>query len=67
MTLRLADGTVAWSFGSERDVGAVVTATHVHSMDATGLRAVDSRSRRARPPSPQTLGTDEPLAPRTVR
>ncbi|MFJ6368303.1 hypothetical protein ACIQK5_09005 [Streptomyces virginiae] len=67
MTLRLAEGTVAWSFGSERDVGTVVTATHVHGMDATGLRAVDSRSRRARPSSPRTLGTDERLAPRAVR
>ncbi|WP_051773539.1 protein kinase domain-containing protein [Streptomyces sp. NRRL S-237] len=99
--LRLADGTVAWSFGSERDVGKVVaqrryglptlrdgvvyavegtrgivavgadigvlrweeiapdgmdpnreiapvvTATHVYSMDAAGLRAVDSRSHHA--------------------
>ncbi|MFE9480936.1 PQQ-binding-like beta-propeller repeat protein [Streptomyces spororaveus] len=99
--LRLADGTVAWSFGKDRDVGKViaqrryglpalrdgvvhavegtrgivavdarsgalrwaetaregmdpnreiapvVTATHVYSMDAAGLRAVDSRSHHA--------------------
>ncbi|MCX4957474.1 protein kinase domain-containing protein [Streptomyces virginiae] len=99
--LRLADGTVAWSFGSQRDVGKVVaqrryglptlrdgvvyavegtrgivavgadigvlrweeiapdgmdpnreiapvvTANHVYSMDAAGLRAVDSRSHHA--------------------
>ncbi|PWK75088.1 serine/threonine protein kinase [Streptomyces sp. CG 926] len=99
--LRLTDGTVAWSFGNDRDVGKVVaqrryglptvrdgvvyavegtrgviavgadfgvlrweeiapdgmdpnreiapvvTATHVYSMDAAGLRAVDSRFHRA--------------------
>ncbi|MFF4265630.1 hypothetical protein [Streptomyces virginiae] len=67
MTLRLADGTVAWSFGSERDVGTVVTATRVCGMDATGLRTVDPRSRRAGPSTPRTLATEEPLAPRTVR